>query len=129
MKIFEVYIKTDKRGIIKDIELLKIGFSWGAFIFSIFWLLYYRVWQLCFVLLPVVLSINWLEIRGFISNEHSFVFGLGLQLLIGFSATEWLGGSLTKRGYRFAGVVTGNDVMLAERRFFDHHPHVQVGGL
>lgn len=120
MRIYEVYVKSDPQGIVSDVRFLKQGFSIYGFIFSVFWLLYHRIWLAAWIFIPTMIFLNGIETRGFISAEHNFILALGIQLLIGFSGNDWLGKALESRGYHFAGVCTGSSQITAEQRFFDH---------
>jgi hypothetical protein len=102
----------------EEIELIKEGFSWPAFIFGPLWLIARRMWlvlagfaavwlavQLCFMVLPGganAAGLAWLVI--------SLGFGMEANQL-----RRW---TLERRGYRTIGVVVGNSLIECEHRFF-----------
>ena len=97
---------------------LRDGFYFWAFVLTPFWLLRYRLW-LAFVLylaVSILLSIA-LALVGAGSTVQAFV-GLLVALLIGFEAGTLRRWKLNRRGWKMLGFVIGEDLEMAERRFF-----------
>src|SRR5215469_5237754 len=95
------------------------GFSFGALLFGPLWMLRHRMWL---VLLGYVLLVGAL---GWVSRQAqapalvtASVDGL-LALLIGIEAPTLRRFTLARRGFANVGIVVGDDLELAERRFFD----------
>jgi hypothetical protein len=94
------------------------GFSFWALLLGPLWMLRHRMWLvlLFYVALTVALS--------FVLHLHAsatigvVVWGL-LALLLGFEAGTLRRFTLGRRRYRYLGIVVGDDLELAERRFFD----------
>jgi hypothetical protein len=94
------------------------GFSFWALLFGPLWMLRHRMWLvlLGYIALAVALS---LVFRLNASDKIGFaVLGL-IALLIGLEAGTLRRFTLRRRGYRNIGIVVGDDLELAERRFFD----------
>jgi hypothetical protein len=94
------------------------GFSFWALLFGPLWMLRHRMWlvPLGYVAVVAVLSIL-LRVSG--SAGVGPVVWTLLALLIGFEAGTLRRFTLRRRGFRNVGVVVGDDLELAERRFFD----------
>jgi len=94
------------------------GFSWLAFLVPPLWMLGHRLW---------VVLIGYLGLAGALAGllkligateASGLVFGL-LSLLVGFEASSLRRWTLNQRGWTNLGVVVGDDLEAAERRFFD----------
>jgi hypothetical protein len=95
------------------------GFSWGAFIFGPFWMLYHRL-VLVLVLWIVVVAAITIAARLLAASPGSAQFVmLLLALLVGFEGVTMRRWTMLRRGWRDAGIVVADDREAAERRFFD----------
>jgi len=92
------------------------GFSFWAFLLAPWWMLRHRLWLalVCYVILAVALSVA-LRLIG----VSATVAGALFSLLVGFEAATLRRFGLARRGWRNVGIVVGDDVESAERRFFD----------
>jgi hypothetical protein len=95
------------------------GFSFWAFLLAPWWMLRHRLWLalVCYVILAVALSIA-LRLIG-ASAGVAIIAGALFSLLVGFEAATLRRFGLARRGWRNVGIVVGDDVESAERRFFD----------
>jgi hypothetical protein len=95
------------------------GFAFWAFLLAPLWMLRYRLW-LVLVLYLVTIAIVQIALWavGASSTVKFLVFFL-VALLIGFEAASLRRWTLTRRGWRNVGIVVGDDLEAAERRFFD----------
>ena len=95
------------------------GFSFWAFLLGPWWMLRHRLWLafVCYVILAVALSIA-LRLIG-ASAAVAIIAGALFSLLVGFEAATLRRFTLSRRGWRNVGLVVGDDVESAERRFFD----------
>jgi hypothetical protein len=95
------------------------GFSWWAFLLAPLWMLWHRMWL---ILVGYVLICGGIEaalVRFGASRTAIFVVGLLISLLVGLEASTLRRLTLRRRGWTHAGVVSGDDLEDAERRFFD----------
>jgi hypothetical protein len=127
LKIYTIHKKSVARivgnqnaGEGPDVILVPEGFSFGAFLFQELWALYHRLWLVALAMLVVVyggftLLVMWLD------PELGFQIALDLiiALLIGAEARNIWRWDLTRRGYRMEGVVMGESLEDAERRYFE----------
>jgi len=94
------------------------GFSWAAFLFGPLWMLRHRLWLAFVVYLIVVFALG---AATRVAGDGDWVIGICLvvALLIGFEASTLRRYGLARRRWKTVGVVVGDDVESAERRFFD----------
>jgi hypothetical protein len=106
------------------IVFIRDRFTWSAFLFAPLWLLYRRLWLvfLAYALVSVALAAG-LRWAG-VGSGGQAVVGLLVALLVGIEATNLRRWTLVRRGWRELGMVVGEDIVDAERRFF----HAWVAG-
>ena len=95
------------------------GFSWWAFLLTPLWMLRHRLWLALaiYVLVSAALDVG---LRALGASVFVLVLaGLLISLLAGLEAGTLRRSKLARRHWRNIGVVTGDDVEDAERRFFD----------
>ncbi len=99
------------------------GFYLRAFLLTPFWLLWHRLW-LAFVSYVVLSALvdSALRLAGASAGMITLV-GLLISLLIGLEAGTLQRLTLRRRRWRNIGVVSGDDLEDAERRFFDAWLH------
>jgi len=95
------------------------GFSFWAFLLAPFWLLRYRLWLafIGYVIVAIALQIALRWIGA--SPTVTVLVAALLSLLVGFEAATLRRFTLSRRGWRNVGLVVGDDIDSAERRFFD----------
>ena len=95
------------------------GFSWWAFLLTPLWMLRHRLWLALAIYLLVSAALDaGLRALG-VSVLVLVLAGLLISLLAGLEAGTLRRFKLARRRWRNIGVVTGDDVEDAERRFFD----------
>jgi len=95
------------------------GFSFWAFLLAPFWMLWHRMWLV--LMLYVAFSAG-LETLVRVLGVSAFAVGLigiVISLAIGLEAATLCRFTLSRRGWKNVGVVSGDDREAAERRFFD----------
>lgn len=99
--------------------LVRDGFSFGAFVLAPLWMLRHRMWVIFigYVVLFAGLQIA-LHLLG-ASGTVKVLAGLLLAVLVGIEAGTLRRFTLGRRGWSNVGVVVGDNVEMAERRFFD----------
>ncbi len=104
---------TDRFVFVRD------GFAWGAFLVAPLWMLRHRLWLALVLYIVVAGAIGagaaFYHVPAGITAAVAFL----LSLLLGFEASSVRRWSLTRRRWTNVGVVVGDDVEVAERRFFD----------
>jgi hypothetical protein len=95
------------------------GFLFWAFLWGPLWMLRHRMWLVLVGYVVVFAALQFaLHFLG-ASDTVKAIAGLLLDLLVGIEAATLLRFTLGRRGWRNVGVVLGDDVDMAERRFFD----------
>jgi len=94
------------------------GFYFWAFVLGPLWMLWRRLWLVTLLYFALSISLQ-LALWSFgATGTIKFIVWLLLALLIGFEAGTLRRWTLTRRGWKNIGVVVGDDVETAERRFF-----------
>ena len=105
-----------------DVErfaFVRDGFSWWAFLFAPLWMLRHRMWL---VLIGYVVVAGAIEAPVRMSGAPALaasLIGILLGFLVGLEAGTLRRFTLSRRGWKNLGVVSGDDREDAERRFFD----------
>src|ERR1700686_1647823 len=105
-----------------DVErfaFVRDGFSWWAFLFAPLWMLRHRMWL---ALIGYVVVAGVIETPVRMSGAPALatsLIGILLGLLVGLEAGTLRRFTLNRRGWKNLGVVSGDDLEDAERRFFD----------
>jgi hypothetical protein len=103
----------------QETVFVKEGFSWGAFLFSVIWALYHRLWLGALVIVAGSVLLALASELLHMSPLLDGALGLAWSLLIGFEAQDWRRRSLARRDFVEVAVVSGASIVDAERRFFD----------
>src|SRR6266550_7760186 len=95
------------------------GFSFWAFLLAPLWMLRHRLWLAFtgYVIVAIGLQVA-LRLVGASTGVTVTVAAL-LSLLVGFEAATLRRFTLSRRGWKNVGIVVGDDLESAERRFFD----------
>ena len=97
------------------------GFNIWAFLFTLLWSLYHRLWMLSGLMLGYNLLVMSLQHSSLITSMSASVLMLGMQVIIGFHGNDWVRSKLRRRGFITAGIVTGESLIRAEQRFFEQY--------
>jgi hypothetical protein len=94
------------------------GFSFWALLFGPLWMLRHRMWLVLVGYMVLAAALSWALHLQVSVTTGPIVWGL-VALLLGFEAGTLRRFTLRRRRYRNIGIVVGDDLELAERRFFD----------
>src|SRR6266446_4704743 len=102
---------------------IRDGFSLWAFLLAPFWMLRHRLWLafLGYVVVALALLVGLRLIAA--PPTLTIVVSALLALLVGFEAATLRPFTLSRRGWKNVGIVVGDDLESAERRFFDAWVH------
>jgi len=126
MSVYTVHEPPPRAGRARDPErfaFVRDGFSGWAFIAAALWMLWHRMWLVLIVYLVVVGGIEAALQYAGVSSFAIVVAGFLISLLIGFEAGTLRRFTLARRGWRNVGIVSGDSLEEAERRFFDAWVH------
>jgi hypothetical protein len=123
MRVYSVH-EPPVRGLdpLPDAErfaFVRDGFSFRAFLFAPLWMLWYRMWLVLagYVVLSAV--VDTALVTAGASQTDVLVVALLIALLIGLEASTLRRFTLSRRGWRNVGVISGDNLEDAERRFFE----------
>lgn len=93
------------------------GFSWPAFFVAPFWLIYHRMWIELALLVALLVALQ--LVLGLDQRGEALLgwASLAVSLLFAFEANDLRTASLERRGYKLAGVATGDNREEAELSF------------
>lgn len=110
-------------------EIVRDGFSWGAFLFTAFWFFWHRLWLAGLAVLIGFLAFGFL-LRGLgVPPWAGWLSGLLLSLLTGLEAASLRGWTLSRRGRPAALVVSAQDADEAETKLFTGFLAAERGGI
>jgi hypothetical protein len=99
------------------------GFYWWAFLLAPFWMLWHRLWLVLLSYVVVLVAVQMtLRIVAAPPSVLTLVAIL-VSLLVGLEAGTLRRFTLKRRGWKNVGIVSGDDLEDAERRFFDAWVH------
>ena len=100
------------------VEFVKEGVAWWALFFPVLWLLYQRLWIVLIGFLALVFVLEaGLALAGF-GDTSAALCALVVQVVFAMEANDLRRWTLSRRGYRTIGAVTGNNRTEAELKFF-----------
>ena len=98
--------------------LVRDGFYGWAFLLGPLWMLRHQLWLVLLIYVAVLSGVQallwWLDVTG----PAHFLVVLLIAILVGLEAATLRRWTLRRRGFRNVGVVVGDDLEEAERRFF-----------
>jgi hypothetical protein len=100
-------------------RFVRDGFHFWAFLLSPLWMLRHRLWLELIVYLLIVGGVTFALRRFGLEEGAGLGVALLLAVLVGVEASSLLRWKLARRGFANLGVVVGEDLEDAERRFFD----------
>lgn len=106
-----------------DIVLVKEGFCWLAFVFTVLWSLWHRLWVFSLIVLATGVGIGLLSEALGLDAWTDFALGLAWALLVGYEANDARRRALARRGFELIGLTSGAGLADAERRHFAKQLH------
>jgi hypothetical protein len=123
MRVYSVH-EPPVRGLdpLPDAErfvFVRDGFYFRAFLFAPLWMLWHRMWPMLagYVIISAVVETALVVVGA--SPTDVLVVALLIALLIGLEASTLRRFTLNRRGWKNVGVISGDDLEDAERRFFE----------
>ncbi len=110
---------TDARPAADRIVLVRDGFHFWAFVMTLLWLVWHRLWWALLGYIVVSVSVVYaLSALGVPSGARTIVM-LVISMLVGFEASSLWRWTLSRGKWRPLDVIVAEDAESAERRFFD----------
>lgn len=93
-----------------------------AFIFTVFWAIYHRMWRFALLLLLLNAGVaGALYAADVLFPPTTNICQIGLQLWVGFVANDFMRTHLQRQGFITYALVSGENELRAEQRFFDQN--------
>ena len=114
MRLYTVHLKDSPSG--PAFELVRDGFCWPAFFLPFVWAIWRGQWTGLLLYAICILAVSTLTVMTEPGEPVEIAIGLGLALVVGFSANDWRRWRLQHGGYRAAGAVAAADADEAALR-------------
>jgi len=100
-------------------QFVRDGFYFWAFLLTPLWMLWHRMWLVLVLYVVIDAGLENAMYYSGVGTALIVLVQLLISLLIGMEASTLRRLSLARRGWRNVGVVSGETLEAAERRFFD----------
>ena len=124
MKVFTVHTRRGGLDFDRDFVVIKEGFSWPAFLFSVIWAIWCRLWLVAAGLLLVEAITGALMALLNAGMATQFILAGGLALGLGVFGNDLWRWTLARRGFVMSDIVAATDRDAAEQRYFERHPQL-----
>ncbi len=101
------------------VVFVRDGFSFWAFLFTVLWMARYRMWLVLLLYLLIAIGVETALRFAGAGIGGSVLAGFAIAVLVGLEAATLRRFTLRRGGFRDIGIVSGEDLEHAERRFFD----------
>lgn len=121
LKIYTVHTNPDATSLEDGVRFVPESFSLWAFVFTLFWALYHRLWGFALVILSINAVLFVAAEEALLNETAVAILQVALQLWVGYQAHDALRGGLRSRGYAMTALTSGENQIRAEQRYFDRH--------
>jgi hypothetical protein len=114
MRIYTVYESSD---LMSTVIPIKEGFNWAAFILSLLWAVYNRLWVWAVLIAVANGCLTWflfLSRGDFVAQTTAF---MALAVIIGWMSNDVKRKSLVKRGFKEAAILLADGKKTAIARY------------
>lgn len=119
MKHFSVYLPQDNK--LEQAIFITEEFSFKAFLFSLIWALYNKLYCVSFVILSLVMLVSVLLYNECVLSAVVVKISCCIPLFCGVNASMWLQNSLLKKNFDFVGIVIAKNITEAQMKFFSEY--------
>ena len=126
MAIYSVHNRPGKSA--ADAVFVREGFAWPAFLFTVLWCLWHRMWLTAAIVFAVLAAISIAAGLLGLNETLTSVFTLAASLVFGFEARDLQRRTLAATGYREVRLVSGGSLDDAELRYFASVPRAGALG-
>lgn len=121
MKIYTVHIKSGAVSPYEKPVFVREGFNVFAFLFTLLWAFYHRLWLPVLLILAVNATLMMLAKNHVMSFDSASIMQMGFNVFVGFQANDWLRSGLARRGYIVADIAAADSKLRAEQRYFERY--------
>jgi hypothetical protein len=106
MNTYMIYrYEPDSKEHIEDLRVVKDGFNLWAFVFTIIWLLAYRLWRPALAFVLFIFAIEFLVNSEVIGDSLGFVIKVIASWFVGVMFHQFLQSRYESEGYKLCGIV------------------------
>jgi len=105
-----------------DLELIREGFCWPAFLLGALWTLSQGLWLATALILAAFAALGVVAVLLSLDGLTLAALVAAFALIIGFGANDWRRAALARRGWRLVGLSAAPEADAALRRYLDLHP-------
>lgn len=121
MRIYTVHINPSKKHPYETPIFIEEHFNLFAFIFREFWAFYHQIWSVGIALLGFrFLSVIAVQ-QHWIGMIPMSAISFGVMLWVAYSANDLRREKLKRQGYITVDIVTGDNLVGAEQRYFERY--------
>ena len=124
MRFYTAHVRHGGLDPDRDLVLVKEGFSWPAFLFSVPWALFARLWLAALVVALAMAAVEWVAYLIELDPATRAVLSTGVLLGFGWMANDLRRHRLERAGFVFQGVVAAETRDDALQRFLDNAPEL-----
>jgi len=124
MRLYSVHLRRHGLDADRDVVLVKEGFSWPGFLFTVLWALWHRLWWAAAVIVLAQAGLGALAWAVAPDPLSQAALSVGLGCVVGFVGNDVRRHRLERRGFELAGVAQGDDADAALARFLDGQPRL-----
>jgi len=110
---------------VADAAFIREGFSWGAFFFGPFWLVWHGLWLGLALWVAAFILYSGAAVFD-PSSSVSLILAVFVQILFGLEGNHLRQMKLVRRGFRLVEIVAAPALEEAEGRFFNHVAEVRA---
>ena len=126
MRHYTVHLRRHGLDPDRDLVLVKEGFSWPAFFFSVLWALWHRLWLVAGIFFLVQLAMSLILAVWTPDPVAAIGMSVGTALILAYAANDLWRWALERLGFVETAVVAADSRDDAERRFLDGEPALAV---
>ena len=127
LKVYTVHLRQPARDAERDLVIVREGFSWGAFLVSVLWALWNRLWLVAVVLMALELVLPLVAGWAGLGAASGGILSIALAVLAGLFGNDLKRWTLEGRGYAEVALVAARSPDEAEQRFGERYPHLLAG--
>ena len=113
MKIHNVYYHPIK----DELKIIKEGNSYFAFIFTILWAAYNKIWHILVLAVGFALLGHFLEVQNIMSQQQTHVIGTLLRSICFVFSEELVAQNIESQGFVLQEIVLANSPIEAELKY------------
>lgn len=117
MTLYAVFLKDHGRNPDRDLVLVKDGFNWGAFLFTVLWAAWSRMWWIAAALFAILTLSGWVLHTAHVSDDVRQIGAVALAAIVGMVGNDLRRWFLERDGYTEVAVIGAKNADEAEQRF------------